>query len=95
MTVFPRTVNAFFVRLQRLFPLEGITLLCISASLFLPVEKPLHQRLRRGIMGMIFLMGGGVQMAKHLDKFTSPFQESRIPFLLAEPLTNGQAKWWI
>lgn len=29
-------------------------------------------------------------MAKHLDKFTSPFQESRIPFLLAEILTNGQ-----
>ena len=29
-------------------------------------------------------------MAKHLDKFTSPFQESRIPFLLAELLTNGQ-----
>lgn len=31
-------------------------------------------------------------MAKHLDKFTSPFQESRIPFLLAEPLTNGQGE---
>lgn len=29
-------------------------------------------------------------MAKHLDKFTSPFQESRIPFVLAEILTNGQ-----
>lgn len=31
-------------------------------------------------------------MAKHLDKFTSPFQESRIPFLLAELLTNGQGE---
>lgn len=31
-------------------------------------------------------------MAKHLDKFTSPFQGSRIPFLLAEPLTNGQGE---
>ena len=28
-------------------------------------------------------------MAKHLDKFTKPFRESRIPFLLAEVLTDG------
>ena len=28
-------------------------------------------------------------MAKHLDKFTKPFQGSRIPFLLAEVITNG------
>lgn len=28
-------------------------------------------------------------MAKLLDKFTKPFQDSRIPFLLAEVVTNG------
>lgn len=28
-------------------------------------------------------------MAKHLEKFTKPFQDSRIPFLLVEVLTNG------
>lgn len=28
-------------------------------------------------------------MAKHLDKFTKPFQDSRIPFLLTEVITNG------
>ena len=28
-------------------------------------------------------------MAKLLDKFTKPFQDSRIPFLLAEVITNG------
>ena len=28
-------------------------------------------------------------MAKHLDKFTKPFQGSRIPFALAEVVTNG------
>lgn len=28
-------------------------------------------------------------MAKHLDKFTRPFQDSAIPFALAEALTNG------
>ena len=28
-------------------------------------------------------------MAKPLDKFTKPFQGSRIPFLLLEVVTNG------
>ena len=28
-------------------------------------------------------------MAKHLDKFSRPFQNSPIPFVLAEALTNG------
>ena len=28
-------------------------------------------------------------MAKLLDKFTAPFRDSRIPFLLAEVVTNG------
>ena len=28
-------------------------------------------------------------MAKHLDKFTKPFRDSHIPFLLAEVLTDG------
>lgn len=28
-------------------------------------------------------------MAKHLEKFTKPFQESRIPFLLTEVITDG------
>lgn len=28
-------------------------------------------------------------MAKHLDKFTAPFQDSDIPFVLAEVVTNG------
>ena len=31
-------------------------------------------------------------MAKHLDKFTRPFQNSAIPFVLAEVLTNGQGQ---
>lgn len=31
-------------------------------------------------------------MAKHLDKFTKPFQGSRIPFLLAEVITNGSGE---
>lgn len=29
-------------------------------------------------------------MAKHLEKFTKPFQESRIPFLLTEVITDGE-----
>ena len=29
-------------------------------------------------------------MAKHLDKFTNAFRNSRIPFLLAEVITDGQ-----
>ena len=29
-------------------------------------------------------------MARHLDKFTGAFQHSRIPFLLAEVITDGQ-----
>ena len=28
-------------------------------------------------------------MAKHLDKFTKPFRQSRIPFLLADVITDG------
>ena len=28
-------------------------------------------------------------MAKHLDKFTSAFRQSRIPFLLADVMTDG------
>ena len=28
-------------------------------------------------------------MAKHLDKFTGAFQQSRIPFLLADVITDG------
>ena len=31
-------------------------------------------------------------MAKHLDKFTRPFQNSTIPFALAEVLTNGRGE---
>ena len=31
-------------------------------------------------------------MAKHLDKFTRPFQDSSIPFALAEVLTNGSGE---
>ena len=31
-------------------------------------------------------------MAKHLDKFTRPFQNSAIPFALAEVLTNGRGE---
>ena len=31
-------------------------------------------------------------MAKHLEKFTKPFQGSRIPFLLAEVITNGSGE---
>lgn len=31
-------------------------------------------------------------MAKHLEKFTRPFQNSAIPFVLAEVLTNGQGQ---
>lgn len=31
-------------------------------------------------------------MAKHLDKFTKSFQGSRIPFLLAEVVTNGSGE---
>ncbi len=31
-------------------------------------------------------------MAKHLDKFSKPFQHSRIPFLLAEVVTNGSGE---
>ena len=31
-------------------------------------------------------------MAKHLDKFIRPFRESRIPFLLAEVITNGSGE---
>ena len=29
-------------------------------------------------------------MAKHLDKFTNAFRNSRIPFLVAEVITDGQ-----
>lgn len=29
-------------------------------------------------------------MAKHLEKFTKPFQESRIPFVLTEVITDGE-----
>jgi len=29
-------------------------------------------------------------VAKHLRKFTTAFQQSRIPFLLAEVITDGQ-----
>lgn len=31
-------------------------------------------------------------MAKHLSKFSKPFQNSRIPFLLAEVITNGSGE---
>lgn len=31
-------------------------------------------------------------MAKHLDQFTKPFRDSRIPFLLAEVITDGEGK---
>ena len=34
-------------------------------------------------------------MAKHLDKFTRPFQGSRIPFLLAEVITNGSGDLFV
>lgn len=33
---------------------------------------------------------GGAVVAKRLSKFTNAFQQSRIPFLLAEVITNGQ-----
>ena len=31
-------------------------------------------------------------MAKHLEKFIAPFRQSRIPFLLAEVVTNGSGE---
>ena len=31
-------------------------------------------------------------MAKYLSKFSKPFQNSRIPFLLAEVITNGSGE---
>lgn len=31
-------------------------------------------------------------MAKHLDKFTRAFRDSRIPFLLAEIITDGEGE---
>ena len=31
-------------------------------------------------------------MAKRLDKFTKPFRDSRIPFLLAEIITDGEGE---
>ena len=40
------------------------------------------------IIEVIFSFGGSF-VAKHLEKFTKPFQGSRIPFALAEVVTNG------
>ena len=31
-------------------------------------------------------------MAKCLDKFSKPFRDSRIPFMLAEVITNGEGE---
>lgn len=31
-------------------------------------------------------------MAKRLDKFTKPFRDSQIPFLLAEVITDGEGE---
>ena len=35
-------------------------------------------------------MSKTIELAKHLEKFTKPFQESRIPFVLTEVITDGE-----